>query len=120
MANGIANSKVEAYNHENSCFLKKNKSRKPELNIQLDDEEQFNDKSYEQKSRSNSINETPYQKLPNNKTKMAKLDHLYRTSQSIEHLSNFTSISPPQDSKDSNSTFQLLFERREYPPSGNS
>jgi hypothetical protein len=47
---------VEAYHHENSCFLKKNKPRKPELNIQLDDEghfnedhfneDHFNDKSY--------------------------------------------------------------------------
>jgi hypothetical protein len=34
---GIANSKVEAYSHENSCFLKKNKAKKPELNIQLHD-----------------------------------------------------------------------------------
>lgn len=58
------------------------------------------------------VNETPYQRQPL-KAK-ARLDHLYRTSQSIEQLSNFTSISPPQDSKDSNSTFQLLFERREY------
>jgi hypothetical protein len=114
---GLANSKVEAYSHENSCFLKKNKPRKPELNIQLDEEDHFNQKSFEQKSRNNSISETPYQKHPNNKSRLAKLDHLYRTSQSIEHLSNFTSISPPQDSKDSNSTFQLLFERKEYPPS---
>lgn len=45
---GIANSKVEAYSHENSCFLKKNKPRRPELNIQLHDEDDYsaNDKSF--------------------------------------------------------------------------
>lgn len=37
---GINNSNVEAYSHENSCFLKKNKPRKPELNIQLHDEDE--------------------------------------------------------------------------------
>jgi hypothetical protein len=86
------------------------------LNIQLHDDEEdqyVNDQSFEQKSRTNQISETPYQKQPA-KAKLAKLDHLYRTSQSIEQFSNFTSISPPQDSKDSNSTFQLLFERKDY------
>lgn len=48
----------------------------------------------------------------------AKLDYLYKTSQSIEQLSNFTSISPPQDSKDSNSTFQLLFDGRNTTTTG--
>lgn len=109
---------MEAYSHENSCFLKKNKPKKPELNIQLNDDEDdpFN-KPYANKA--NQANETPYQRLPL-AAKTGKLEHLYRTSQSIEQLSNFTSISPPQDSKDSNSTFQLLFERKEVQESTSS